>query len=72
MKWSVYNNITLHIMSSENKSAQNILSTDIAIENSPNIKAIQLNMNAKAFKPTANFKPSLIGAMLEPLIDEAS
>ena len=68
MKRSVYINITLRIMSSENKSAQNILPTDI--ENAQNIKSIQLNMNAKAFKPTANFKPSLIGAMLEPLIDE--
>ena len=29
-------------------------------------------MNAKAFKPTANFKPSLIGVMLEPLIDETA
>jgi hypothetical protein len=57
-------------MSSENKSAQNILPTDI--ENAQNIKSIQLNMNAKAFKPTANFKPSLIGAMLEPLIDETA
>ena len=70
MKRSVYINITLRIMSSENKSAQNILPTDI--ENAQNIKSIQLNMNAKAFKPTANFKPSLIGAMLEPLIDETA
>ena len=70
MKKSVYINITLRIMSSENKSAQNILPTDI--ENAQNIKSIQLNMNAKAFKPTANFKPSLIGAMLEPLIDETA
>ena len=70
MKRSVYINITLRIMSSENKSAQNILPTDI--ENAQNIKSIQLNMNAKAFKPTANFKPSLIGVMLEPLIDETA